>query len=64
MFISPCPFVATLLQDAAQYALGNLTAAVLGDARVPPEQCQQHVGRLLEELIRTNTPGQCQGESW
>lgn len=50
------------LQDAAQYALGNLMAVVLGDARVPPAQRQRHVTRLLEELRRTNTAGQCQGE--
>lgn len=49
------------LQDAAQYALGNLMAMVLGDTRVSPAQRQRHVSRLMEELRKTNTPGQCQG---
>ncbi|KAL4428434.1 hypothetical protein ABPG75_002523 [Micractinium tetrahymenae] len=48
------------LQDAAQYAVGNLMAVVLGDSRVPPPQRQRHVTRLLEELRKTNTAGQCQ----
>lgn len=53
----------TRLQDAAQYALGNLMAVVLGDARVSPPQRQRHVSRLLEELRAGSAPGQCQGEA-
>ncbi|KAI7835971.1 hypothetical protein COHA_010140 [Chlorella ohadii] len=48
------------LQDAAQYTLGNLTAVVLGADSVPSAQREQMVSRLLDELRRTNTPGQCQ----
>lgn len=48
------------LQDAAQYTLGNLTAVVLGSDSVPSTQREQMVTRLLDELRRTNTPGQCQ----
>ncbi|EFN55388.1 hypothetical protein CHLNCDRAFT_134476 [Chlorella variabilis] len=48
------------LQDAAQYTLGNLMAVVLGDGRVGVPQRQAMVARLLEELRRTTTPGQCQ----
>lgn len=62
-FVVP-PACLTRPQDAAQYALGNLMAVVLGDARVPPQQRQRHVTRLLEELRNTSTPGQCQGEPW
>lgn len=50
-----------VLQDAAQYALGNLMAVVLGDERVAVAQREQLVLRLLSELQRTNTLGQCQG---
>lgn len=58
-----CRIVATISQDAAQYALGNLTAVVLGDSRVPPSQRQTLVSRLLDELRRAAAvPGQCQGE--
>jgi hypothetical protein len=50
------------LQDAAQYTLGNLMAVVLGDPRVGVSQRQALVARLLDELRRTNAPGQSQGE--
>lgn len=48
------------LQDAAQYTLGNLMAVVLGDPRVGVSQRQALVARLLDELRRTNAPGQSQ----
>ncbi|PRW44486.1 small GTP-binding isoform B [Chlorella sorokiniana] len=48
------------LQDAAQYTLGNLTAVVLGADSITSGQREQMVTRLLDELRRSNTPGQCQ----
>lgn len=44
-----------------QYTLGSLAAVVLGDERVSPAQREGHVSRLLEELQKATTPGQCQG---
>jgi len=34
-----------------------------GADSVPSAQREQMVSRLLDELRRTNTPGQCQGEA-
>lgn len=34
-----------------------------GSDSVPSTQREQMVTRLLDELRRTNTPGQCQGEA-
>lgn len=48
------------LQDAAQYSLGSLLAAVLGDKLVPLSVVQKGVDELLDSLLLCTSIEQCQ----